>query len=277
MDSEPSGAGGHDAGIATYAFDVGAIHCIAIHDGDTTYEATQYVVNAPLADVEVALKAHGVQPDNIPSPYSGLVVETAGRRLLIDTGAGDLTPEVGHLHANLRAAGIDRDFIETIVVTHGHPDHVNGNPRAVELTRAAVAGHPGLPTPPDTPLAEGRELAAGSLRLRVLHVPGHSADHIVLYEPTFRLVFTGDLLFVGKVGGTRGEDDARVEWESLQRLLAAVPDEATVWPGHDYGARPSSTIALEKQTNPFLLCSDVGAFLDLKANWATFKRQRGLL
>jgi len=172
----------------------------------------------------------------------------------------------------------DQGITVTYVVnTHGHPDHVNGNPRAVELTRAAVAGHPGLPTPPDTPLAQGRELAAGSLRLRVLHVPGHSADHIVLYEPTFRLVFTGDLLFVGKVGGTRGEDDARAEWESLQRLLAAVPDEATVWPGHDYGARPSSTIALEKQTNPFLLCSDVGAFLDLKANWATFKRQRGLL
>ena len=39
---------------------------------------------------------------------------------------------------------------------------------------------------------------------------------------------------------------------------------ATVWPGHDYGVRPSSTIALEKQTNPFFLCSDVEAFLRLK-------------
>ena len=193
----------------------------------------------------------------------------AGHGVLIDPS---YSPEAFVQRA--RDQGITITFI---VNTHGHPDHTNGNARAVELTRAAVAGHPGLPTRPDAALSEGHEMTVGSLRLRVLHLPGHSADHIVLYEPTFHLAFTGDLLFVGKVGGTRSEDDARVEWDSLQRLLTAVPDDATVWPGHDYGARPSSTIALEKQTNPFLLCPDVSAFLDLKTNWATFKRQQGLL
>ena len=48
-----------------------------------------------------------------------------------------------------------------------------------------------------------------------------------------KLLITGDLLFVGKVGGTQSDDDARIEWRSLERLLAIVPDEATVWPGHD--------------------------------------------
>jgi hydroxyacylglutathione hydrolase len=163
-----------------------------------------------------------------------------------------------------------------IVNTHGHPDHTNGNERAVELTKAPVAAHPSLPTAPDVALSDGSELAVGTLRLRVLYVPGHSADHVVLYEPSFKLLVTGDLLFVGKVGGTRSEEEARVEWDSLRRVLTSVPDEATVWPGHDYGVRPSSTIGLEKQTNPFLLCPDVDAFLERKATWPTFKQQHGL-
>nr|MBP7619059.1 MBL fold metallo-hydrolase [Geothrix sp.] len=88
--------------------------------------------------------------------------------------------------------------------------------------------------------------------------------------------FTGDLLFVGKVGGTQTEADGRAEWESLQCLLREWPDHTTVWPGHDYGARPSSTIAWERRTNPFLLCPDAAAFLRAKQEWAGFKARHGL-
>jgi hydroxyacylglutathione hydrolase len=163
-----------------------------------------------------------------------------------------------------------------IVNTHGHADHTNGNDKAVELTRAPVAGHRGLPVRPDVPLADGQELAVGALRLRFMEVPGHADDHLVVYEPTYDLLITGDLLFVGKIGGTRSDVDARAEWDSLQRMLRAVPDTATVWPGHDYGVRPSSTIAWERKTNPFLLCQDQAALLRLKAEWPDFKKQHGL-
>ncbi len=166
--------------------------------------------------------------------------------------------------------------VTCIVNTHGHPDHINGNAKAGEATGAPIAGHRLLPTSPDITLAEGSELALGALRLRFLEVPGHAADHLVIYETTHDLLITGDLLFVGKVGGTKTEGDARTEWKSLQHVLASVPDTATVWPGHDYGIRPSSTIGLEKKTNPFLLCEDEEAFVKLKAGWADFKKQYGL-
>jgi glyoxylase-like metal-dependent hydrolase (beta-lactamase superfamily II) len=78
------------------------------------------------------------------------------------------------------------------------------------------------------------------------------------------------------VGGTRTDDAARIEWSSLQRVLKTIPDTATVWPGHDYGARPSSTIALEKAMNPFLRCPDLDAFLQLKRDWADYKKRYGL-
>ena len=166
--------------------------------------------------------------------------------------------------------------VSHVVNTHGHPDHTEGNAEAVRLTGAAGAAHPACPVDPDVQLGDGARLGIGALRLECLHVPGHAADHLVLYEPTHRLLFTGDLVFVGKVGGTRTDEDAAIEWESLQRVLDTFPDDATVWPGHDYGVRPSSTLALEKRTNPFLLCADLDAFLDLKREWPAFKARHGL-
>jgi len=165
--------------------------------------------------------------------------------------------------------------ITHVINTHSHPDHTNGNARAIELTGARLAAHPALR--PDHPLRDGDELRVGVLRLTILHVPGHCGDHITLYEPTHQLLITGDLLFVGKVGGTSTDVDARTEWNSLQRLVTTIPESATVWPGHDYGVRPSSTMGLERRTNPFLLCPDLPSFLTLKSGWATFKREYGLM
>ena len=166
--------------------------------------------------------------------------------------------------------------ITHVVNTHGHSDHIEGNERAVDATGAEVAAHPACPVGPQVELPDGASLHVGSLELRCLHTPGHAADHLVLYEPTHRILITGDLIFVGKVGGTSKDEDARTEWASLQRVLREIPDEATVWPGHDYGVRPSSTIGLERETNPFLLCSNEQAFLDLKRDWASLKRELGL-
>jgi glyoxylase-like metal-dependent hydrolase (beta-lactamase superfamily II) len=169
----------------------------------------------------------------------------------------------------------DQNLAVTHVVnTHSHADHVSGNERAIALTGARLAAHPAMG--PDVPLDDGAELPVGAWRLRLLHVPGHCPDHVTLYESTVGILITGDLLFVGKVGGTRTPEDAEAEWHSLQRLLAEVPDAATVWPGHDYGVRPSSTIGIEKMTNPFLRCRDLGEFLQLKADWASVKAGLGL-
>ena len=172
-----------------------------------------------------------------------------------------------------RAQGLT---ITHVINTHGHPDHTEGNAEAVRLTGAAVAAHPSCPVDPAVALGDGDRLAVGSFALECLHVPGHAADHLVLYEPTCRILFTGDLVFVGKVGGTRTDEDAATEWDSLQRVLAAFPEEATIWPGHDYGVRPSSTLGLEKRTNPFLRCESLEAFRALKRDWPGFKAERGL-
>ena len=192
----------------------------------------------------------------------------AGRVVLIDPS---YSPD-----AFVERAREQRLTVTHIINTHGHEDHINGNARAVELTRAPVAAHPACPVSVEVPLSEGGNLSVGSLQLQFLHVPGHAADHLTVYEPAHDILMTGDLIFVGKVGGTRTDEDARVEWDSLQRVLKTIRPSATIWPGHDYGARPSSTLALERATNPFLRCADVDAFLQLKRDWPDYKKRLGL-
>ena len=150
-------------------------------------------------------------------------------------------------------------------------------PELWKLTAAPVAAFANSSlVSPDLGLGDEQELEVGGLRLRFLHSLGHCPDHLVVYEPTWRVLLTGDLLFVGKVGGTANDDDARDEWASLQRLLDRFPADATVWPGHDYGVRPSSTIDLERATNPFLRCADLAAFIAFKRDWPAVKQRLGL-
>jgi len=175
------------------------------------------------------------------------------------------------VHGRAAAQGLD---IAWILNTHGHNDHVNGNARLRKLTGAPVAAHAALG--PDHPLGDGDILRVGSLEIHVLFVPGHSPDHLLFWLPAKRVALTGDLLFVGKIGGTAGDDDARTEFDSLHRVLGLLPDDTTLWPGHDYGCRPSSTIRLERIANPFLQAPDLAAFLRLKADWPRFKQEHGL-
>jgi glyoxylase-like metal-dependent hydrolase (beta-lactamase superfamily II) len=192
----------------------------------------------------------------------------AGEGLLVDPS---FDPEA--MVARAIAQGLR---ITAILNTHGHPDHSNGNARAQALTGAPILGGPGHPGPLERVLKDGERLALGGLHVGVWQVPGHCPDHLAFLVEEMAAGLTGDLLFVGKVGGTGGDADARIEWDNLQRLLQEWPEHTTIWPGHDYGARPSSTLAWERATNPFLLCREVEAFLRLKADWPSFKAQFGL-
>ena len=116
----------------------------------------------------------------------------AGEAVLVDPS---YSPEV--FVGRARDQGLR---VTCVIHTHSHPDHVNGNERAVELTGAKLAAHPTLR--PDVALNDGDDLVVGAWRRHIVHVPGHCDDHIVLYEPNNQLLITGDLLFVGKVGGT---------------------------------------------------------------------------
>ena len=86
-----------------------------------------FVRNANLSEVQAALAEQRLPTDHIMVPYTPFVVEANGKRFLMDTGFADNGPEgTGRLHENMRAAGIEPNTIDVILMSHLHGDHING-------------------------------------------------------------------------------------------------------------------------------------------------------
>ncbi len=158
--------------------------------------------------------------------------------------------------------------------THDHYDHTNGNEMAKSLTHREPLKFKDKDPLTGTIISDGATLPLGDLEIRVIHTPGHTLDSICIHVDD--ALFTGDTLFVGKVGGTDFGKEAREEYDSLHNKLLNLPNETRVFPGHDYGTMQESTIAHEKQHNPFLIQPDFKAFVDLKRNWAQYKQEHGI-
>lgn len=167
--------------------------------------------------------------------------------------------------------------VRYVISTHSHKDHVAGNPYVLEHTQAVEVMHESTPLPCRLRVKDNEEVALGSIKLRFLHTPGHIPDHMCILAEG-KLV-TGDILFVGKIGGTGAAfpgSDPRQQWESLQRLMKLDP-AVEVWPGHDYGVASSSSVGREVSGNPFLLCKTFEEFLYLKDHWAEYKKAHNIL
>lgn len=158
--------------------------------------------------------------------------------------------------------------------THGHSDHTNGNEEFERLAGLRVLLFGDRCPESGIEVAHGASFSLGESSISIIHTPGHTPDSICILVG--EALFTGDTLFVGKVGGTWSEADARLEYRSLHERLMTLPSDTNVFPGHDYGVAPVSTIGQEKTTNPFLLQPDVEAFIDLKNNWAAYKKEHGI-
>lgn len=162
--------------------------------------------------------------------------------------------------------------IKYVINTHFHYDHSQGN----DHFRGTWKGKPVtfINCSPGTLIKDGESLSLGELILEFIHTPGHTADSICI-KVKDRLI-TGDTLFVGKVGGTNSEEDAKAEFESLNKIMALDPG-TEIWPGHNYGIKPSSTIGFELENNPFIKrLGDFSEFLWLKQNWADYKQEHGI-
>jgi glyoxylase-like metal-dependent hydrolase (beta-lactamase superfamily II) len=175
----------------------------------------------------------------------------------------------GHVGA-IRSA-LERHELECkwIVNTHAHFDHVGGNAELKQATGAEIIIHPaeaealahlskhaqlfGLSVedspPADRTIEDGEVIEVGSLRLNVLHTPGHSPGGISLVVEGEKKILVGDLIFQGSIGRT---DLPGGSFETLKKMadekILVHSDDTDLYPGHG----PSTTVGVEKRTNPFL-------------------------
>ena len=118
--------------VEIHRYKVGDIEVTVLTDGFRMVPVDdKYLRNASASDLAGALAAAGLPTDKMKNTYSPIVLTTGGRRVLFDTGNGEAASrqsngERGTLNDNLAAAGIDRNSIDVVVISHFHADHVNG-------------------------------------------------------------------------------------------------------------------------------------------------------
>ena len=152
--------------------------------------------------------------------------------------------------------------LRCVLLTHAHPDHVNGvayftradNDLPVYLHEADHFMLEGSP-PALTPVNDGEKIAAGSLKIGVLHTPGHTPGS-VCYQAGGG-VYTGDTLFVGECGRVElPGSSAEALYDSFVKL-SRLPDGAAVYPGHSYNG-DKSTFGVQKEYNLYLKLARAG-------------------
>jgi glyoxylase-like metal-dependent hydrolase (beta-lactamase superfamily II) len=122
-------SGRQAAGV--YRHRIGSYELTAINDGTWNRKIDdKFVRNAAWPDVQKALTDNFLPADTLPIPFTSLVVNTGHKLILIDTGTGgqltNVAPHSGTWSANLAAAGIDPRQVDTILISHFHPDDING-------------------------------------------------------------------------------------------------------------------------------------------------------
>jgi len=205
------------------------------------------VVGALAHDLRTPMAALRTNVQRLTAPNPGMmtgpgtntyIVGTPGDRIVIDPGPA--LPE--HVE---RLAQAVRDDLRAIVCTHSHPDHSPAAPLLRERVGRDVPtlGLPSAPTArphsaftPDRALADGERLRCGDATLRVIHTPGHAANHLCLVLEEDRLLFSGDHVLNGSTTVVDPPDgDMHAYLASLRRLAAEPVDFILPAHGHVLG------------------------------------------
>ncbi len=148
-----------------------------------------------------------------------------------------------------------------IIDTHGHVDHTAGNDDLKHASGARIVAHKISDVRKDVSVEDGDILKLGKIIIKVIHTPGHTPDSISLLVDG--KVLTGDTLFIGECGRTDllGGNPTDM-YHSLFDKLGKLEDTIEVYPGHDYGPKPNSTIGEQKRTNYVLEKRTLKEFLE---------------
>jgi len=166
--------------------------------------------------------------------------EETRQALLVD--AGDLDVAIPEFLAEHGLA------LTKVFITHDHYDHTDGLSAVVERYAPEVfAGKDSVAGVLARRVGDGAEFRVGSIAGRVFATPGHTPDGLSLALPG--MVFTGDALFAGSVGGTSSARAAKQQVDHIRKKILSLPPETEIHTGHG----PSSTVDIESRFNPFFV------------------------
>lgn len=198
-------------------------------------------------------------------------VATGGcRSYLIGCGetcaAALIDPEVSQIDRYLALASHHGLRLRYLIDTHTHADHFSASRQLARRLDAPIMMHQSSPAPfVDMRLGDGESIALGTLRLKVMHTPGHTRDSMCLLVEN--RLFTGDTLLIGATGRTDlPTGDPEALHDSLFNRLLRLDASLEVYPAHEYKNRDHTTLGQELEQNPRLQKRDPGEFVEMMRN-----------
>lgn len=181
-----------------------------------------------------------------------------------DTCAAALIdPEISQVDRYRALAARDGLRIHHVIDTHTHADHFSAAAQLARQLHATVVMHRSSPAPfVDMRVDDGEMMLVGSLRLQVMHTPGHTRDSMCLRVED--RVFTGDTLLIGATGRTDlPTGDPEALHDSLFGHLLKLDPDLSVYPAHEYKGRDHSTIGRELAENARLQAREREPFVEM--------------
>ena len=161
----------------------------------------------------------------------------------------------------IRVLKTERLTLKYVINTHGHSDHTAGNTELLSVFNAKTVAHKLSRINADIKVDDDDSINVGNVPIKVIHTPGHTPDGICLLVDNQKLL-TGDTLFVGECGRTDlPGGNSRSLYDSLFNKLLKLDDAVEVYPGHDYGPKPYSTIGEQRRTNYVLQPRSLAEFI----------------
>lgn len=171
----------------------------------------------------------------------------------------------------LSVAGETNLNLKYLVITHSHHDHYAWADALLKKLRNITLITYGdaisnIGEDKHIQVEDGDEMHLGSERLRFLHTPGHYPDSICVVADG--AVFTGDTLFIGRTGRTTSpKSDIEKLYTSINEKLLSLPEDTTIYPGHNYGEKPYRDLGEEKEKNEFLQADSVEEFKQIMVEY----------
>jgi hydroxyacylglutathione hydrolase len=191
--------------------------------------------------------------------FSYIIADESTRETIVV----DSSYNAGEIIRILKAENLKLKYL---INTHSHSDHTAGNQELRSIFDAKIVAHKLSRINADVMVNDGDTINIGSIPAKVIYTPGHTSDSICLLVDNKKLL-TGDTLFVGECGRTDlPGGNSRSLYNSLFHKLLKLDDDVEVYPGHDYGLKPSSTIGSEKRSNYTLEPRSIDEFIEFMKN-----------
>jgi hydroxyacylglutathione hydrolase len=187
--------------------------------------------------------------------FSYVIADDAAREAIVI----DSSYNAGEITRILKAENLKLKYV---ISTHSHSDHTAGNQELRSTFDAKIVAHKLSRINANMTVADGDIIHIDSITVKVIHTPGHTPDSICLLVNNQKLL-TGDTLFVGECGRTDlPGGNSKSMYHSLFHKLLKLSDNVEVYPGHDYGPKPSSTIGEERRSNYTLEPRTLAEFIE---------------